>query len=267
MVGASEYMPTDPPEIQPLNAMKATNMKATNPKNGLTRHLFLLAATTLLAAGPAAQAATLVEYTFATNTSPTTTGTNVASQNYSVPGSFSGGTIAHTTGSGGNVYYTRNATGAPTSQAEALTNTFYSSFTLSADSGFALDLDQLSFQYGGTTPSDRSFTANFFLRSSVDSFATDLGSFSLAIPLNTSAPLYASGAVDLTGAAFQGITGNVTFRIYSFGTLDNPQFSTASRARIDTVSLTGVVIPEPTTWALLAGALTVTVILRRRRQA
>ena len=154
-----------------------------------------------------------------------------------------------------------------TDEAAAIANAEYFSFTVSANTGFELDLTSLTYtsihnatNNNGDTPNE-SATMNFFVRSSVDSYATTVGSvFSQAWNTNDSRTITLSG-----NSAFQDLTGDVTFRLYVY---ESVELSTDQGARWDNVVLNGdvVAVPEPSSFALLAGCFGLTSVMLRRRR-
>jgi hypothetical protein len=214
----------------------------------------LLSIAVLFGFMPMAESATLVSYDFPSGAlAPTTSASNTITGNYLL-GVPPDGLVAASTSS--NVYYqTGTDSAADSSSSLAITNNFYSAFTITPSSGFALNLSTLSFNYGGTTPPLESFTANFFIRSSIDGFAADIGTtFSMAIPVNQTTPTYNVASIDLSGSDFQSLSAAVTFRLYAFGTSYSTSPSAqADRPRIDTINLSGtvVVIPEPSSVELI----------------
>ncbi len=70
--------------------------------------------------------------------------------------------------------------------------------------------------------------------------------------------------VDLSSATFDNISTAITFRIYAFA-LDSS--STSNILRLDDIYVNGSVIPEPGTYALIAGCLSLAIVMIRRRQS
>lgn len=89
----------------------------------------------------------------------------------------------------------------------AIAGNDFASFTVTAVPGSNLNLDSLSFDI---RDSAAGIGGNWFVRSSVDGFTTDLGAFAATTS-------YVKQTIDLTGAAFQGLS-SVTFRLYSYNT-------------------------------------------------
>jgi fibronectin-binding autotransporter adhesin len=81
-------------------------------------------------------------------------------------------------------------------------------FTLTADVGFFLNLTSLNFDVmrGGA-----STARGYVVRSSVDNFATNLGTADVL----TVRPTFTPVAIDLTGSVFQNLS-SITFKIYSY---------------------------------------------------
>lgn len=231
----------------------------------------LLAFAPWLLAG-SAHAATLVTYNFSTQTSvdnavsgnavgttpgfsatPFTAGTglqgNVSGSDpaFSITGSS---TTNPAGGSNTRHMFVRvggtNATSA-TDEAGAVAANDYYTFTATPSAGFSLNLTSLNFDLAR---SGGSFTGNLFIRSSLDGFTSNLFSDTAA-----------SGSTGLTttgltlDSSFQNLTTPVEFRFYF---ADNGTTTTDNSVvfRLDNVVLSGDVIPEPGSAALLAfGAL------------
>jgi hypothetical protein len=130
------------------------------------------------------------------------------------------------------------------------TSNDYIGFTVTPDSGYELDLTSLSFDYAFTdSAGDSGLNATFTLRSSIDGFAGNIASFNRVLTPQTGTPFLNTGAIDLSGASYQGLTDSITFRIY----LTDNSSGNSRTLRVDNVVLSGdvSVIPEPAMFALL----------------
>jgi hypothetical protein len=70
-------------------------------------------------------------------------------------------------------------------------------------------------------------------------------------------------SISLSSSEYQGLTGTITFRIYAYDDSD----STGDMDRLDNVVLNGTLsaIPEPSSFALLAGMFGLCLVALRRR--
>lgn len=144
--------------------------------------------------------------------------------------------------------------------------TDYLSWTLTADAGSQLELNQVSFDYfnegsGGGS----SYSVAFALRSSVDGFASDLvtsdGGYLNGFVPNTDTAVY--NAVATLGVEFEGLT-SVEFRLFTYGDLGFN--GSTERSRLDNIYHSGAtsVIPEPGTLGLVAISSGAVLFIRRR---
>jgi len=137
----------------------------------------------------------------------------------------------------------------------------YYTFTLTPVLGFKISLSTLTFQIAATN----GVTANFFVRSSLDSFATTIGSPQSVTGTNTTT--FSPKSISLSASQFQNITSAITFRIYI---RDNDN-GNPNRDWLDSVNLNGdfAVVPEPSTYAMMglgAGLLGAALRFRRKRR-
>ena len=196
----------------------------------MSRNLLILVILAALAAIPA-RAVVIAQYLL--NNSATSSDT----QANSIAGAVSA------TGLGGLGYGTvatqqgLHLTAANTPSSVSANNNFYS-FTVTAMSGFVLNLNGANIQiqdystYSGVS---------FVIRSSLDNFASNIGSIAI-----TTRNTWNSDTITLSGAGFNSLN-SITFHIYptdgNGGTTRNLYF--------DNIILNGIVaVPEPSTWAL-----------------
>jgi len=139
--------------------------------------------------------------------------------------------------SAGNVFARSNAT--TDSEAAAVAADDYFSFTVTPNAGNEFDLTELTFDtihdltLGGGI-GDPGATMSFFVRSSLDSFAANIGSI-YTQAWNTTTPR----TLDLSGAAYQGIGTATEFRMYVHDSgIDLAQ----NGGRLDNISLLGTVV-------------------------
>jgi hypothetical protein len=199
----------------------------------------------LLAGGiaPSAQADIIVQYDFNTNLSPTTIAPNVtASPATGAPGVPMFGLDS----TGGNTYAQLMPFPGATTGATAVSTNSYFQFTVAPAGGFALDLTSLEFDSSRGGPA---IPRGWVVRSSLDGFASNLAG---PTDVPTADPIFTHYAIDLSGAAFQGLTSPLTFRIYSY--VVDPSFQVME---YDNLTVTGTVVPvtaavpEPSSLALL----------------
>ncbi|WPJ95479.1 hypothetical protein SH580_18840 [Coraliomargarita algicola] len=241
-----------------------------------------------LAATLNSQAATLVGWDFGTpdaeaansvNPAPTTIasglsitsaldgvgGWNGSATQYTIgdnTGVAASGTTFGSTEAGNFGTTTNNANGG--NLGAAITGNDYISFAITADTAGALDIT--GFSVSGAIASSKAAN-KWNILAQVDGGST----WEVAGALTTDQTITATQGltdftdifIDLSGnATFQGID-SVEFRIYSWG---GNGTTSSSRAQIDNLLVEGV-IPEPSTYALLAGCFALSSVMLRRRRA
>lgn len=124
----------------------------------------------------------------------------------------------------------------------------YFTWTLTPATGYTLSLTNLIYtaQTSGTGPS------NFSLRTSADTFTTSLGT-----------PTATGATITLTGASFQGLTSSLEVRLYGWAAT-----STSGSFSVNDFSFNGSMsaVPEPSTYATLAGAAALSFSCWQRRR-
>lgn len=137
----------------------------------------------------------------------------------------------------------------------------YWSFTVTTTVGTLLNLDSLTFRYGGSTD----ITSNIFVRSSADGFTNNLAFSTSDTVLTYTVPGGTTGsfAPDPTSIPLPGHQNlsAITFRIYGYDTTSS---ANTSGVRLDDVILNGTVIPEPSTLLTLTTASLLLLPCRRR---
>lgn len=167
-------------------------------------------------------------------------------------------------------------------QASSLTSAFedgkYLTFTLTAAEGKVLNLSSFTFDLGGSASS--SGGANVILSSEV---RTNAGATAFASPLVVSPPsgttathtipgndsslAYTTYTVDLSGSEFQG-RDSIAFRLF----VASSSSSGTRYLRFDNFSIEGSIanasqVPEPSTFALFAGAGALGLVICKRRRS
>lgn len=193
--------------------------------------------------------AQLVVYTFGSTSSPVTTA-NAITDNLTAS-EFSGATGSP--GTGGTSPLSSGAYFAATTWSGSTPGNNYFEFTLTPGAGYQFSAVSMSFDYRSTSTGPTTLA----IRTSADSYAAPLGSFATT----TDATWYSSGVVSLS---LSNLTTATTFRIYGFGASNN-----GGTLRVDNVTVNGSIsaspIPEPASFALLAGAATLGLSALRRR--
>lgn len=203
--------------------------------------LLLLLVTTLPCAELAAQVllSNPITGTNPNTSNPYTTGQTIASH-LTTTGIARGSSI---TGTNANDRFTASGW-----NSAALDGNDYFTWTLTPAAGYALSLTSFTYtgQASGTGPS------SFALRTSADTFGSSLGT-----------PAATGGTITLTSGSFQGLTSAVEFRLYGWNAS-----SAGGTFSVNDFTFNGTVsaIPEPSTYAALAGVAALGLALRHRRQ-
>jgi hypothetical protein len=220
----------------------------------------------ILLMAPAGQAALIVNYDFApAQASPIAGAPGLAP--YSVASNVAATSVALGAGtypartSLNTASYLEYSPNGFNSVAAAVTGNAYWGFTVTPDAGYQMTLTDFTFYARGGGTSARGYA----VRSSLDNYATDLSTGSLAFTAFT--PFTVT-----LGAAFSNLTDPVTFRMYSYSGSNNSTlyyegFNTAANAGLGpTLNGTISAMPEPATVAFLGlGAAGLWINRRRRR--
>ena len=207
-----------------------------------------------LFSGHAASAAVIAQYTATGNSFAASTivanasagdlAPNPANSNAVLQAQSNGYASSGSTSGDPEYWFTPNGTTASSTNAtSALSAGAYVSFTVTPANGYQMNLSSLTFNVargGGATP------RGYVVRSSADSYAANLAAADVA----TQRPTYTPVSIDLSGAAFQGLTSAFTVRLYGY----TP--GTGQSLDTDDVTLNGTVsavsVPEPASLGLLA---------------
>jgi hypothetical protein len=140
-----------------------------------------------------------------------------------------------------------------TSNTTSVTANEYVTFTLTPNSGQSFSLTNLNLDAANFT-NDATFSAeSFFLRSSANAFASNIGSTQNI--LAGSNGTFANFNFDLSGASFQNQTSAIEFRIYFQDTVNDPDRGIL----LDNIVINGTTatsaVPEPATWMLMGVGL------------
>ena len=152
--------------------------------------------------------------------------------------------------------------------ANAVAGATYYSFTLTPSAGanlsfaaadtFTFSLQVRSLSGTGTVP----YNVQFFLRSSVDNYAADIGSSAVLGVTATTTNVSADRSISLGSLGTLAASQAITFRIYP---VDNQQALAQDDFKFDNVVVNGAVtVPEPTTFAAVGLGMVSIALLRRR---
>jgi lysophospholipase L1-like esterase len=220
------------------------------------RHL-LLAAVSAALLGSAAHADVLASYGFAgSNNTQRAASTTVAANVIAGSFSFASGLATNTgfsTATDGNLFARVNGTGS-SDLAGAITGNQYVTVTITPNAGFQLNLTNLTLDLGyslaaASVPDGVGVELGISVFSNVDGFTAPnvLATRTFTAADTTSQPgaiLYQNVNIDLTGTAYQGLSGPLEFRIYLYDSTSSP---TQPIHRVDNFTLNGAVVVPPDT--------------------
>lgn len=226
-----------------------------------------------IAAGFSPARAQVFTYSFADvvgGTSSTSAGGTAGNMTFS---SFSAAGVSPTANAGGVFSFTQWSTGATDGNSTfsgALDSSDYFQFTITPASGYQFSITSLTFDAGRSGTGPRQFA----IRSSADGYTSNLSAATTnanvsvvatnVFQFTDTASTYAGNSITLSGANFTNLTDPLTFRIFAF----NAEGSSGV-FRIDNFSIhaSATAVPEPSTYAALAGAGVLAFAVWRRRRA
>ena len=234
-------------------------------------HYFTFFATACLAMSHT-HAAVIAQYDFNTDLNASTADANITAGTVTSGAGISGSGESGRSSFSNSLYALASATSTTSiSVGTAIAADDYFSVTVGANSGYYMDLDSITLDFGytrnGVQFGDKDLKAYVF--SSFTGFvdAGDiLGSEVIQTTVDNNSLQYPGGSpsltVDLSAYSYVWSGGEIEFRIYLADTTNG----TAYVHRIDNVTLNGVVaaVPEPSSTALL-GLGGLAVLLRRKR--
>jgi len=220
-------------------------------------------------------AATIAQYTFASNLSATTEDANLTADTIAIGAGITG--AGRSGGAGpdavaGSFFLRSSVTDGnnQVSLANAVTADDYISFDLTVADGFEMDLSSFTFEHGYSRNGNfAGKQSRAYLLSDINGFASDqfIAFHDEFFDVNGGSINYGSAAtISLAAAEYQGLTGTTEFRLYF---ADNTGGSDYIH-RFDDLSFNGTVVsavPEPGTYALMSGLLALCSVMLRRRRA
>lgn len=148
-------------------------------------------------------------------------------------------------------------------EADAIAANDYFTFNITPTAGFVLNLSSLSFT---ANISNVNSAELFSVRSSVDSFGSNIGSGEITRVKGFGADDFQDFSFGLTAPSFQNLTGATEFRIYLYNA-SAPDTANNRYTRFDNVLLQGVTaVPEPGTITLMGLGLAGLAASRRRKR-
>lgn len=173
---------------------------------------------------------------------------------------LTGWTLGSVTGSATNNRFTATGWSTGSTFSAASSGNDYITFSITPTSGNQLSLSGATVTY--TLQNSATGPDFYSVRSSVDSFGSDLSASSAA--LDATGTLTTSTSLTLpSSVAYTGLTGAVEFRIYGWGAT-----ATGGTFSVNAWSMTGEVsaVPEPSTYAAIAGGLVLAGAVWQRRR-
>lgn len=199
-----------------------------------------------------------LEYVDATRTAVATTVPGVTASRYFAHGTTQ---IYSTDNHGKRIDGGRGGTVATIQ--DAVANDEFGRFTFTVASGMQLNLSSLNIGMQITRGADdESLTVH--LRSSLDGFANDIDIATLMGDSSVNV-VDGTGEFDLSGAAFQGLTGTTTFQLYMVTDIGSRTDGSQYIRIMPNVVLNGTVAPIPEPGSLALCAVGGTLLMLRRR--
>jgi PEP-CTERM putative exosortase interaction domain len=228
-----------------------------------------------LALASSLSAETLASWDYSSNFAATTEASYIIASDTTL-GTFNGttGATGRSGGNGGTLFSRlKELSGAGgdtvifATEANAISTNSYFEFTLTPN-GENINITSFSADvFAQTLAGDpqAEYTVNYLLRSSEDSYASNLLTASHTAPAtdgsgDTTTPTAFSGTL----SGFDNISSAVTFRIYAYATTATK--TSEQTLRIDNVTFSGSTIPEPSQAAMLLGGISVALVALRRRK-